>query len=143
MKSHVFLPAAVCFGLSATAVLAKPDFQIPVTSDFNPGEITWTGGHADAYVYVWDVIASDSTIAICGAGQFGDPTTSGPTKAMLHNSYVTMGGKKILTDMSFFARIKKSADLNAAKALCRDTGIAVPRKSQDIELVIPGGRARF
>ena len=117
--------------------------MVPVTKDFNESEIEWTGGHPHSYVYVWDVIASNGKIAVCGAGQFADPTTRNASLGAMRKGFITMGGKKILTDLSFFNKVKKPADIYASKATCRLTNASIPSKQQDIYLEVPGGQARF
>lgn len=119
------------------------DFSVPVDKNFSEGSLDWTGGNSKSYTYVWSVIAVKGEVAICGAGQFRNPTMAAANKKMMRTSYVQMGDRTILKDMTFFTRVAYREPLGTAQATCRGTGIPAKDAKGQFMLVIPGGRARI
>lgn len=128
--------------LNSTAAYAASDFSEPVTKDFWEDNITWNGGLGNAYDFRWYVIGYKGKIAVCGVGHFNDPVTRMQSKELMRRAEVLIDGKRVLTDITFFATVKKGADLSKATANCRETGAAEPDRKYNIGLKM-GGSARF
>jgi hypothetical protein len=137
----VFMALAACVAFSSAASAA--DFQVPVDEDFGAGSFEWGGGLGTSYQFRWNVIAAGNKLAVCGAGQFLDPTTGSATRDAMRKASVTVNGQNIVRDLNFFTKVKKSANLMQAKATCRDTGVPIPQGKVDVQLDIPTARARF
>jgi len=62
----------------------------------------------------------------------------------MRKAVVTLDGRPILTDLSFFTRIRKNDDLGKAQATGRVTAVPVPRDSgHKIVLEFGGGIFRY
>lgn len=123
-------------------VAAAGDFTVPVTSDFNVDDLTWTGGLGKAYDFRWNAILVDGKLAICGAGIFLDPTTRLQTVDLLRWAEVKLDGKVVMQNLTYFAKYQKGQNIDAATANCRSTGVAPKSNDSQVELDISGS-ARF
>lgn len=128
-----FLPAAAA---------AQQTLKVPVDENFDAGDLTFDGELGTFYRFLWDVKLVNGTIAVCGVGKTLDPTTSGFARRMLRQAKVTLNGKPILTDISFFTMIKSRHDLASAAATCQQTGFAPP-KGDKAELLLDFGYGTF
>ena len=125
--------------LAAQGANAK-DSTVKVNGDFWEDSLSWTT-MGKAYEFRWLVFDKGGQLTICGAGKFLDVSTKSQTLELLRKGKLTLNGKPILSDLSFFARLKKSDDLATATANCRDTGVKGGANSK-VGLDI-SGRARF
>lgn len=129
--------------VAATAAYCE-DFSIPVDSDFQDSDITWQGDAAGkGYLFVWDIRVGDDYVYLCGAGKFTDPSTQQITRQVLRKSFVEYNGKKVLKDISFFAKVPFNADLRSAKATCRATTVPANAANGDFTLKTAGGSFRL
>ena len=133
--------------LSALAFVSAPahagsDFTTPVTKDFWEDGVEWDGGLGKAYDMRFFVIYVQNRIAVCGAGQFLNATTRSATIDLLRKAKVRIDDTVILTDVTYFTKVKTGQDLMSAKATCRDTGVKAPKGGYNVYLDI-SGRARF
>lgn len=127
--------------LAAQGANAK-DSTAKVTGDFWEGDVTWSGGYGKAYDFRWYVFQQDGVYILCGAGQFLDATTRMNTIGLLRKGQLLLNGKTILTDLTFFTKLKKGQPFVGASATCRSTG-AKPRGSKDEVSLEIFGRGRF
>ena len=136
-----FMPSIVAMVMSVASAQAG-DFTVKVDGDFWEDDISWTGGLGKAYDFRWLVIGHKGRIAVCGVGHFNDPVTRMQSRELMRKAEVLIDGKSVLRDITFFATVKKGADLSKATANCRETGAAEPDRQYKIRLKM-GGRARF
>ena len=141
MRSHIIRSAFAALVLAASPAVAA-DFQVPVTKDFLESAIE-INGYGVGYVYRWDVLVFDGTVALCGAGIFPDARTAYAMKGLVRKAKLTYRGKTILKDVSFFNKMKKNDDLSKATATCRSTGVTPVKGGGSFVLDIGGGRVRF
>ncbi|WP_284164437.1 hypothetical protein [Frigidibacter sp. SD6-1] len=134
----LFLGTALAMAFASTAAAA--DFAIPVDGDFWVDEVGWQT-QGKGYEFRWLVIEHDGQLAVCGAGKYVNVSNKTQTRDLMRKAKVTLDGKPILKDLTFFTQLKSNADLSAAKATCRDTG-AKAGKNSKVGLDI-SGRARF
>ncbi|MCY1125956.1 hypothetical protein OU426_03735 [Frigidibacter sp. RF13] len=134
--SFLSTTAALFIGSAAWAA----DFAIPVDGDFWVDDITWPT-QGKGYEFRWLVIEHDGQLAVCGAGKYVNVSNKTQTRDLMRKAKVTLDGKPILKDLTFFTQLKSNADLATAKATCRDTG-AKAGKNSKVGLDI-SGRARF
>ncbi len=142
MFQRFLIAASAIAMLTAVPARAGTDFQVKVDADFWEDWIEWDGGLGRAYDFRWLVIEQGGKLAVCGVGYFNDPTTRNQSKDLMRKAKVLIDGKSILTDISFFATVKKGADLTKATATCRMTRADEPRAAYKIRLAMDG-RARF
>lgn len=135
------LTFGVVLALCSAPALAE-DFTVPITSDFNVDDLTWSGGFGKAYDVRWVALLVDGKVAVCGAGVFLDPTTRSATVDLLRKASVKVDGKVMMKDLSYFAKYRKGQNLDKVTANCRSTGVAPERRDSRIELEF-SGRARF
>lgn len=64
------------------------------------------------------------------------------SRELIRKAEVLIDGKSVLRDITFFATVKKGADLSKATANCRVTGATEPDRQYKIRLKM-GGSARF
>lgn len=138
---------ATVFAL-VSAVLASPvaaqDYTVPVDDSFSAGTFEWEGDVPGvAYEYVYGLAAIDGKIAACGAGKMLDATLAPGTRQFMRNSHVEYKGKVVLKGLGFFTKVKKNADLRAAKATCQLTTVPATAKGGEFLFVIAGGRVRL
>ncbi len=138
---RIFVLAALV-ALSGVGAAGAADFTTKVTKDFWDDSVSWTGGIGKAYEFKWSVMDNKGQLIICGVGKFLDPTSRTQTRDLLRKATVSINGKPVMKDVSFFATVKKSVDLAASQATCRSMGMATPRGEYDIGLDVSGS-ARF
>ena len=135
------LSSLVAMAMSVASAQAG-DFTVKVDSDFWEDNITWTGGLGNANDFRWSVIGFKGKIVVCGVGHFNDPVTRMQSRELMRKAEVLIDGKSVLRDITFFATVKKGADLSKATANCRETGATEPNRQYKIRLKM-GGSARF
>ncbi|MEZ5887266.1 MAG: hypothetical protein R3D56_10350 [Paracoccaceae bacterium] len=133
-----FLGAVAALAFASTA--SASDFAIPVDGDFWVDDVTWPS-QGKGYEFRWLVILHDGQLAVCGAGKYVNVSNKSQTRDLMRKATVSLDGKPILKDLTFFTQLKSNADLASAKATCRDTG-AKAGKNSKVGLNI-SGRARF
>lgn len=134
-----FVPALVAT-LMAAGVAQAQDLQVKVDANFWEDELRWEW-KGKGYEFRWYVFERGGQLTICGAGRFTDVSNKVQTQQLLRKGKLLLDGKPILTDLTFFTRIKHNADLSTATATCRDTG-AKAGPDSEVSLDI-SGRARF
>lgn len=140
MKS-LFLGCCLAAAFAVSAAQAN-DSTAKVDKNFWDGEVVWDGGYGKAYDFRWYVFQQDGVYILCGAGQFLDVTTRSNTVDLLRKGKLLLNGKTILTDLTFFTKLKQGQPFAGASAACRSTG-AKPRGSNDEVSLEIGGRGRF
>jgi hypothetical protein len=141
MKLNALVAVAAVVCLCCQAAQAKPKItrQVPVTDAFVPLDLRWSSDQV-TYKGLWKVLVSaDGFIEICGAGRYLDASRSTETRQWLYAIYVTLNGKKILKDMTFFSDVKGRGDLRKADAACRSTGVRAPDGDFSVSLGWPAG----
>ena len=133
---------AALVALSGAGAAGAADFSTKVTKEFWDDSISWNGGIGKAYEFKWSVMDNKGQLIICGVGKFLDPTSRMQTRDLLRKATVSINGKPVMKDISFFATEKKSVDLATSQATCRSMGMATPRGEYDIGLDVSGS-ARF
>lgn len=118
---------------------------IPVTPDFWPVELSWTGQFAQTtYKGVWTVFLDKSgVLVVCGAGQLLDASRASATQKWIESVYVKVGSRKILKGIEFFTKVKTTEALSKAKATCQSTGVKPQKDETSVEMGWPPGQARF
>ena len=142
MPNRTMLAIMAALSLFSAPARAASDFTTPVTEDFWEEDIEWTGGSGRAYEFRWYATVIKGQIAICGAGKFIDPTNRTASIDVLRKAKVTLDDKLILTDISFFTKLKKADNLMAASATCRNTGAKLTNGANNTGLEM-SGRSRF
>lgn len=138
---ELFLGCCLALAFAFSGAQAK-DTSVVVDNDFWEGDVTWDGGYGRAYDFRWYVFEQGGLYVLCGAGQFLDATTRSNTVDLLRKGKLLLNGKPILTDLTFFSRLKKSQPLVGASATCRSTGTKPRGSSDEVSLEI-SGRGRF
>ena len=118
---------------------------VPVTADFSPVELAWTGQRAQTtYKGVWTVFLDKSgVVVVCGAGQLLDASRAAATQNWMSTVYVTVGDRKVLKGISFFTKVKSTEPLSKAQATCKSTGQKPQKGETSVGLGWPAGQARF
>jgi hypothetical protein len=127
----------------AAPAMAASEFQMPVNKDFVDGEITWGSREFKGYQYKWKVIVAEGEIGICGAGYYPDPTAARATRKLMRQASITLNDRKIMTDMSYFTKVRRAKDLASATATCRSSGIRAPKGPFEVFLEWPQAWERF
>ena len=117
--------------------------KIPVDTGFTDGELTWGGAEFKGYEFKWKVLVDEGQIAICGAGFFPDPSSARASRELMRLAYLTLDDRKIMTDISFFTKVRRAADLRSAQATCRSSGHAAPQGEFTVYLEWPVVRKKF
>lgn len=138
---ELFLGCCLALAFAFSGAQAK-DTSVVVDNDFWEGDVTWDGGYGRAYDFRWYVFEQGGLYVLCGAGQFLDATTRSNTVDLLRKGKLLLNGKPILTDLTFFSRLKKGQPLVGASATCRSTGTKPRGSSDEVSLEI-SGRGRF
>ena len=118
---------------------------VPVTAEFWPVELSWTGQFAQTtYKGLWTAYLDKSgVLVVCGAGQLLDASRATPTQKWMESVYVQLGERKVLKDISFFTKVKSTEPLNKAQATCRSTGKKPQKGETTMGMGWPPGQARF
>lgn len=124
----------------ATPVKAQ-EFQVPMTPDFNEGEIRFTGGLGAVYTFRWDAIARDGQLAICGTGYLRDNRLRSTIRGMAREAEIQIEGQLVGIDLRFFSRARTVNALQSTAANCRVIG-PLPRGSARIGLRFGSGTFR-
>ena len=141
MKYQLAVVAITLFGLAGGTAVAKPKITrlVPVTAAFVPLDLRWSSDKV-TYTGLWKVlVAAGGFIEICGAGRYLDASRSTETRQWLYAIYVTLNGKKILKDMTFFNDVKGKRDIRKADAACRSTRVRAPDGDFSVSLGWPAG----
>ncbi len=134
-KMLTFGVLAVAMSISpAVAKRNKVAFTIPVDESFSESGITWNAEYGLGYVFRIDFRERDGTVFVCGAGTYVNGFNSHLTKRALRDAKVTMNGKTILRNLTFFTNVKKGKSLIGAPANCVDTGAALSPKSNEFDI---------
>lgn len=120
--------------LAASPAAAQSTFQVPVNKNFQQSELDWGGEFGKGYVYTITIIDNQGKLAVCGAGYYPSSHTRIQSKKAMRKLSITLNGKKILTDLSFFTEVKAGSDLTRATATCKMTSAATPKGKADIQL---------
>lgn len=121
---------ALSFLLSVGApATAQELVKIPVGQDFNTFEFNWNGGLGKMDV-AWDIIARDKKTWLCGAKSDSNGSVRGPNRQALRKGWIKINGKKYLTDLSFFTRVKTGKALSGEMATCKPIGPVYPRDTK-------------
>ena len=137
----LFIAAAIASLFCGQMAFAE-DFSIPVDKNFTESSFDWNGGLGKGYVFRWGATAHNGLVAICGAGQYPDSHTQAATRDIMRKAFVSLNGKVILKDITFFARVPMSTKLESARANCRDTKTKIPKGNWEL-LLEASGKARF
>ena len=118
---------------------------VPVTPEFWPVELSWTGQFAQTtYKGLWTAYLDKSgVLVVCGAGQLLDASRATPTQKWMESVYVQLGSRKVLKGISFFTKVKSTEALSKAQATCRSTGQKPQKGETSVEMGWPPGQARF
>ena len=136
----IFAVSAALF-LSSPAI-AQETLQVPVDDTFVEDGIS-VQGEGKSYLFRWDAFRVDGRIAICGAGKFVDANSAVAMRRLMRKAVVELDGKKILTDLAFFTKVRKNDDLVGATATCKVTSTKAQSKAGAIYIVLPSGHIRF
>ena len=68
---------------------------------------------------------------------------NGHQVGLMRKAVVELDGKKILTDLAFFTKVRKNDDLVGATATCKVTSTKAQSKAGAIYIVLPSGHIRF
>jgi len=143
--TNVLLAAVMLLatGAGTAALAADPKvFTVPVDDSFHENEMKWTGGVGTSYVYRYNLIDREGTLALCGAGYFTSPHSSRQTRSLMRKGTLRINDQVVLKDLSYFSKVKRLEDLDGAQANCMLTNAKTPR-SRITWGIDMGGRARF
>ncbi|MCV2863682.1 hypothetical protein [Defluviimonas sp. WL0075] len=113
------------------------DFTVKIDSGFVADELRWkTQGRS--YKFLWGLTYVDGRIAVCGVGQFVNPSLRQQTLRQMKRGKVVLDGKAILKDITFFTTIPEGKPLNRAKATCRLTKTKKPKGDFLVYLDVQG-----
>jgi hypothetical protein len=118
------------------------DFAVPVDNGFSKSSLM-INGYGIGYEFVIDVRGVNGEVVVCGAGVFPDASSALGVRRMLRKAAITLNGRKIIHDLSFFATSKRGADLFKGQAICRSTGVPIPKAAAKFDIVWPSGPIRF
>ena len=124
------LAAAFCLAgfVPAPAAMAQTgEFETPVTGEFIPGEINFTGGLGRVYEYRWDLAVIEGRIALCGVGYLRDARLRSTINDMLEGATLSSDTHEVAVDARFFSRARSAGRLDQSTATCRLTNLPVPR----------------
>ena len=140
-KLRVALCALACVAWQQPATAET----IPVTPDFWPVELSWTGQFAQTtYKGVWTAFLDQSgVLVVCGAGQLLDASRASATQKWIDSVYVKLGNRKILKGIDFFTKVKTTEQLGQAKATCQSTGVKPQKGETSVVMGAPPAQARF
>ncbi|WJY20128.1 hypothetical protein QTA57_09430 [Fontisubflavum oceani] len=110
--------------LAAPVSAQNSALQVPVTSEFIPGEIQFTGGLGTVYQYRWTMVAVDGQLALCGAGYLRDGRLRSSINDMLEGASLLVGSQVVPVDARFFTRARSARRLDQAVATCQPTGVS-------------------
>lgn len=118
---------------------------VPVTPEFWPVELSWTGQFAQTtYKGLWTAYLDKSgVLVVCGAGQLLDASRASATQKWIESVYVKLGNRKILKGIDFFTKVKATEQLGKAKATCKSTGVKPQKGETSVEMGAPPAQARF
>ncbi|MCV2869763.1 hypothetical protein OEW28_14100 [Defluviimonas sp. WL0002] len=117
---------ALLIALCAAPMAKAEDFTVRVDNQFVADELRWkTQGRS--YKFLWGLTYVQGRIAVCGVGQFVNPSLRQKTLQQMRRGKVMLDGKAILRDITFFSTIPEGKPLNKAKATCRLTKTPKPK----------------
>jgi len=135
------LAALLAAAASATPANAN-DFVVPVDAGFEPGSLT-ISGYGKGYEFVIDVRGVKGEVFVCGAGIYPDASSAVGVRRMLRGAAITVNGRKVIQDLTFFTKVARGADLFKAQAVCRGTGTPAPKGPAKFGIEWPSGPIRF
>jgi hypothetical protein len=139
LKTFGLALAIGVFAISATA--QDISRQIPVTEDFNDGELSWSG-LPGGYVFRAKLIVVEGVVEFCGVGVYTNAQVRPTATHMLRGAELKLNGRVALRDFSFFNRVNRERQLAGATANCKSTGMPLPRGGVEVEDDWPNGTFR-
>jgi hypothetical protein len=131
-----------CFAAFASTAIAKDKIRsIPIDKDFQAADMRWSGATPGGYLGRIALKNNRGILELCGVGAVTNIQLSNPIKTALKGGKLTLNGKVVLKDFSYFAKARNKKALKSAKANCRSTGAKVPKKINSLN--IEYGRAVF
>ena len=128
---------ALLLALVAAPAARAEDFTSRVNNQFVADELRWKT-QGQAYKFLWGLTYVNGRIAVCGVGQFVNPSLRQRTLQQMKRGKVMLDGKAILKDITFFTTIPSGKPLVKAKATCRMTGTAKPKGDFLVYLDVQG-----
>ncbi len=122
--------ALIC-GLAGGAI-AKPKVvrKVKVTKDFIADEVK-PNGEAKGYKFRMNMVVRNGIIEVCGVGIHTEARLREPIRQLMRGMALSMNGKVILRDFTFFAKAKSVRGLDSAVANCASTGAKLPKGKPD------------
>jgi hypothetical protein len=123
---------AIALSHSVSAQQGTSDFEAPVTSDFISSDIRFTGEFGIVYEYRWQVTAIEGFLVVCGVGALTESRMRQTVADMLEEATVVLDDQPIFSDISFFGQAATPRRLANGMAVCRFTGVTVPRDASTV-----------
>ncbi len=140
-----FISASICaLLLTVSPLLAQtddPDFETPVTEDFQFGEVRGDGQLGVVYTYAYDLRAVDGRVALCGIYYLRELRAYQAFRRTLRNSQLLFEGEPIFEDFRFFAQARSMDGLASSTANCVLTDNRARRGNYGVHF--GGGRVRM
>ncbi|MEM9582528.1 MAG: hypothetical protein AAGA08_05370 [Pseudomonadota bacterium] len=140
MMKRIFT-AAACVAVLTTAAQAERVISVSQDGDFQPYNLRWNGAFAKGYDAQVALKNIGGKLAMCGVGVVTNIQLSSAVKSALRGGTVKVNGKTVIKDFSFFAKANSAGALKAAKANCKVTDVAVPKRTDKLD--VRYGRAVF
>jgi hypothetical protein len=132
---------ATFLSIGLAAPVMAQDFQVPMSADFNDGEIRFTGELGTVYHFRWDAVAVDGQLAICGTGYLRDTRLRSTIRDMARDGEILVGAQLVRVDLRFFSRARTMNALQSTAANCQVVGPS-PRDITSIALRFGAGTFR-
>lgn len=141
LLKRIALTASTLAFLLVPGAASAQDFRVQVTSEFTETPLSFTGGVADPYIVLWNVMAHQGQLALCGTGFLRDPRFAATIRSMARNGGLQVDGVTRPVNLTFFNRARSVRDLRSGTATCRVVG-QLPSGSSRISLSFDSGTLR-
>jgi hypothetical protein len=138
MFSAAVFAATSLFASNADA----QDFQVQVTSEFTEFSLQFTGGIADPYTIVWNVMEREGQLALCGAGFLRDARFNTAIRQIARSGSLMVDGQPRPVNLTFFRSARSINNLRSGAANCQVVG-PLPRTNEGVFLQYGGVTVRL